>query len=494
MCDRTVYPSAMAASEPSVNGELLERIAGRKRVELHQKLAGVRDEFAHWTAEAGSCRLLRKHQSQIQRLTDQLSGMADSLAAQLAAIPAEADRVLGESRPLQLRVLEVHRLWDYYRSKLNLRYVAWFADYLAAADDLAWECYEPVREAASASADPPAVRAAPLVFLTGEFSPYTHARAARYEIEPLPEVLDSEEFRAIAAALPVPVIGVPWYQVAHLPDAPLIGHEIGHDLEKELGLTTTMEGDLATALAGLDDGERAVAWNAWRAELFADLYGLLCTGPAFVASMADLLAADPLEVADQAQIAAAWEPHPPASLRMRALTHALSLQGFETDALALRDAWEAAFPPDPRDRFLGEVPMVVEALWNSRYRQLGGPLCGAITFSRDQQDLAMAVKVGVLNGMAPQANDIRCLIAAARLAFDADPEGYHTRPRDGKKTAQELILDHVLSLRDNAPRNEEIGSSPGSDADRAAGMALWDRVQRTIAAKPSTTLQMDDDD
>jgi len=492
-----------------MNDDLRERIAVRKRAEIDQKLAGIRSEFAHWIAETGKGRPLRKHQSQIQRLTDQLGGMADGVAKKVEEIPADSDTLLAHSRSLQLRILEVHRLWDYFRSKLSLRYVTGLADYLAAADDLAWVCYEPVRAAARrakeqadvrAAARPaeeqagvraaarPAeeqagVRAAPLIFLTGEFSPYTHARAGHYEVEAIPDVLDSEEFQAVAAALPVPVIGVPWYQVAHLPDAPLICHEIGHDLEAELALTQTMQGHLASALNRLDDYQRAVAWDAWRPEIFADLYGGLCTGPAFVASMSDLLAADPVEIADEAQIAAAWQAHPPAAVRMRFMTHALTLQGFEDEGAQLRTAWETVFPLSAKNKYLDDAPAIVTELWNGEYPEFGKrSLPAALSFTAQQQDYALAIQEGVMAGEPPQVNDIRCLIAAARLAFDSDPKAYH-HPKPDKKPAQELILQHILSLRDNAPRRAEVTSSPGSEADRAAGAILLDRLERAIGAR-----------
>jgi hypothetical protein len=467
----------------TMNNDLRERIAIRKRAEIEQKLAGIHSEFAHWVAETGKGKPLRKHQSQIQRLTDQLGGMADGVAKKAKKIPADGDSLLAHSRSLQLRILEVHRLWDYFRSKLSVRYVTGLADYLAAADDLAWECYEPVREAAGSAEEQVVVRAAPLIFLTGEFSPYTHTRAGHYEVESLPDVLDSEEFQAVAAALPVPVIGVPWYQVAHLPDAPLICHEIGHNLEAELALTQTMQGHLATALKGLDDYERAVAWDTWRPEIFADMYGVLCSGPAFVASMSDLLAADPVEIADEAQIAAAWHAHPPAAVRMRLMTHALTLQGFDGEGAQLRTAWETVFPLHAKNKYLDDAPAIAAALWNGIYPELGKrPLPAALSFTAQQQNYALAVQEGVLAGQLPQINDIRCLIAASRLAFDTDPEAYHC-PKPGKKTAQELILGHILSLRDNAPRRAEIASSPGSEADRAAGEILLDRLERAIDAR-----------
>jgi hypothetical protein len=227
----------------------------------------------------------------------------------------------------------------------------------------------------------------------------------------------------------VPVIGVPWYQVAHLPDAPLICHEVGHDLEAELELTVEMERSLEAVLDGFDAG-RSAAWRAWRAELFADLYGMLCTGPAFVAAMADLLAADPVQVADEARTAAIWDPLPPASLRMRTLTHTLTLQGFGQEATQLWDAWRLAFSPRTDDPFVKEAPAIIEALWSTEYEALGGTVHGAITFSQEQQRVARAVETSVLSGDPPQTTDVRCVIAAARYAFDADPAAYPLPPTE----------------------------------------------------------------
>ena len=184
-------------------------------------------ERRHWSG-----RPLRKHQSQIRRLVEQLGGMADALQEHLEHADGAPAQVLSQARDNQLRVLEIHRLWDYYRAKLSLRYVPYFRPFLAAADDFAWECYEPARMQAVP------VEAAPLVFLSDDFSPYTRVGQDGYEVAELPGALDSAQFRDIAAELPVPVIGVPWYQVTHLPDAPAIGHEVGHDLELELDSAT----------------------------------------------------------------------------------------------------------------------------------------------------------------------------------------------------------------------------------------------------------------
>jgi hypothetical protein len=470
----------MAAPEPRVDDQALAAFVSRKRAELANKLAGIRTEWTCWLQATEPKQPLRKHQSQIVRLVDQLDGLTDVVGERIAALGDAPDRVLSEARELQLRVLEVHRLWDYYRVKLNLRYVSWFRDYLAAADDLAWECYEPARKLPSDQA----ARAAPLVFLTGDFSPYTHARASQYELEPMRGALNSEQFRAVAASLPVPVIGVPWYQVSHLPDAPLIGHEIGHDLEAELKLTAGMQGHVAPVLNALDDQQRGYAWGEWLSEVHADLVGLMCTGPAFASAMVDLLVADPVQVVAEAREAAAYRPHPPASIRIRVLAAALELQELHEASAALTTAWNAAFGALPAGGYRDDAPKVVAAIWNGKHEHLGGTLAGLLAFSARQQRDAETVRDTVLGGFPTAIADVRALIAGARLAYDAAPEKYETPRGPDKKTPQELVLSQIVGLRSDAPRKEELERSPARDDDRAAGRLLFDRI--THATEPGS--------
>src|SRR5205085_544367 len=164
---------------------------------------------------------------QIRRLTDQLRAMADDIGGRIQTVSLDDDKVLTECRQLQREMLDVHRLWDYYRSKLSLRYLAWFSGYLATADEFAWACYEPVQDAAGQEGAL-ALRGGPLVYFSGEFSPFTDVRGQDFDVPDVPGTLDSEEFEEVLAALPIPLVGVPWYQVAHLPDAVLIAHEVGH--------------------------------------------------------------------------------------------------------------------------------------------------------------------------------------------------------------------------------------------------------------------------
>jgi hypothetical protein len=218
----------------------------------------------------------------------------------------------------------------------------------------------------------------------------------------------------------------------------------------------------------------------------------MCTGPAFASAMVDLLAADPVQVADEARLAAAWLPHPPASLRIAVLAHALELQGFAEAGTAVRKAWDAAFPPTRRDRFACDTPRIVAALWTGRHDRLGVPLAEALAFTASRQRDAVTVRDTVMKGFRTHSSDVRALIAGARLTFDAEPGCYDTPRGPQGKTPQELILEQILELRDDAPRAEETERSPGPEADRTAGRALFDRISKTIAARPDMSTDRGD--
>jgi hypothetical protein len=462
------------------------RIAERKLLELRRKLAGITAEFDWWLADAGEKRPLRKHQSQITRLTDQLSGLAGRVQDEIGQALQDGGDILGASRDLQLRILEVHRLWDFFRSKLSLRYVAWFGPYLAVADEFAWACYRQALDHDS-RADVPAagIKAAPLVFLSGEFSPFTHPRQSPFDVEGVEGALDSVDFLQVLYALPVPVIGLPWYQVAHLPDVVAIAHEVGHDVERDLELTAVMQGHLRAATA-TTPGPLRNRWFGWLPEIFADLYGILSAGPAFASALTDLLAADPALVAAESADSRPAK-HPPAALRIELAAQALEQTGFPREAAGQRDAWAEAYGPgdtegDPVEPFLADAEVVVRELLDGRYPQFRCQrLRDVAAFSAGQQDDANAAAEAVLGGLEPPGDDIRCLVAAARLAFDRDPARYHLA-EEGAKTAQELIVERAVdNMSDSVRAGEEDTPAPAPDEDRAAGAGLFDLITALTA-------------
>lgn len=452
-------------------------MAERKVLELKEKLGGIGSEFDGWLADAGTGKPLRKHRTQITRLTGQLGAMADGIGGRIDEVSLDDDEVLAKCQQLQREMLEVHRLWDYFRSKFNLRYVSWFSSYLATADEFAWKCYEPAQDAARQEGAP-ALRGAPLVFLSGAFSPFTFARETPFAVGDEPDTTDSAQFQEFLAALPIPVVGVPWYQVAHLPDAVLIAHEVGHDVEKDFGLTAAIEVQAEAALGDLDPRDR-FAWTSWVREVWADLYGVHAVGPAFVTAMIDMIVTDPAEIEADTRAPLLFGQYPPAWLRVRAMTYALEKTGFPEEAKRHWKAWDDAFEAGGADAIAAVAEGVVEALIAGSFSELGDQTLGAVlSFSMTQQQTAEEVQRAALANVVPSSSDIRCLVAGARLAFDADPELYGTDQR--QPGSQNQILAKAVSAIGDQPRMRDAEQQVTEDEDRAAGEALFDRLVRGI--------------
>jgi hypothetical protein len=287
-------------------------LADRRRAELHAKLASIDLEFGRWREASERGQPLRKHYRQIRRVTKALDAMLIGIAQDVEA--AAGDDVLARARKLERSILELHRLWDYFRSKLALRSVSWFQQPLYAVDELAWACYEPLQLAMTAGG-PTDHKEPPLSFFNGAWSPFAAGRGRVYEPERVEgAILPTTSVRDAIRKLPIPVVGVPWYLAQHLPDSPVICHEVGHVAEQDFGLTEAV--DAALESAAIPDDERRPAWQSWRSEVFADVFGCLGAGSAFVSALMGFLVDDPAAVARQRLAAPGWGKYPTTDLRM----------------------------------------------------------------------------------------------------------------------------------------------------------------------------------
>ena len=116
---------------------------------------------------------------------------------------------------------------EYFRGKLGQRCDPILRPYLQYADELAWACYSPIQEMVFPDAKNPSMKEPPLVYLNGGISPFALARVDRFTAEEVAgEPLD-ESWEAVTRRLPVPVIGIPWYQIERIFDALAIVHEVG---------------------------------------------------------------------------------------------------------------------------------------------------------------------------------------------------------------------------------------------------------------------------
>src|SRR5436190_22597664 len=175
------------------------RVAARQR-----KLASLETEFAHWEEEsADGTRPLRLHHSQIDRITGVLRKLRSEISNPPAATGAAAKMLT--DRQVEATALELHRMWEFFRSKFAMRKVEWFQPYLNALDDFALACYKPARDSAAAAGTvtATALKQPPLLFFGGGWSPFAMSRDFPFEAEAVPgEPLRNDAFKAALKKLP----------------------------------------------------------------------------------------------------------------------------------------------------------------------------------------------------------------------------------------------------------------------------------------------------
>jgi hypothetical protein len=445
-------------------------LADRRRAELYAKLASVKLEFDRWRDASEQGQPLRKHYRQIRRVTKALDVMRMRIAQDVEA--AAGDDVLAQARQLERSILELHRLWDYFRSKLALRAVAWFQQPLYAVDELAWACYEPLQLAATADHKEP-----PLSFFNGAWSPFAAGRGRVYEPERVEgAILPTTSVRDVIRKLPIPVVGVPWYLAQHLPDSPVVCHEVGHVAEQDFGLTEAVE----AALEGADiPDERRPAWRSWRSEVFADVYGCLGVGSAFVSALMGFLVDDPVAIAKQQLTAPGWGKYPSTDLRMAFNFAVLRHIGLDGPAQDLEQQWSAYYGRDGMSAFRSDCEPVAEALLCSPLGPLGDvSLAHVLAFDQVAQSAAEEQARGVLVKKAPNPRDARRLHASVHLAFAADPETF------AEAGVAARALNTLWDAQDEGVRGP-AQAAPVEDfasVDEATGADIYEAMRRSGGA------------
>jgi hypothetical protein len=289
----------------------------RKLVELTQKLSGLDAEFGYWLNQSEAGCIFEKNHTQIRAVVAPLQRLRTQISNRLDQAAKGPETLIARGQGVEKMILATRRIWEFFRSKLAQRLEEQLAPYLAAADEYAWACYRPAQEQASLDWGNLHRKEPPLVFCNGGLSPFALPRDRPFEAEDVPnENLSGPELRRVLDRLPVAVMGVPWFQVHHLPDALVIGHEVGHAVEEDFGLARQIEGLWTAALERIDAAHRA-AWTDWRAELVADFYGGLCAGPAYVGAPMDFLTGDRTVVEGESRISPNWGLYPTAYLRMQ---------------------------------------------------------------------------------------------------------------------------------------------------------------------------------
>ena len=442
-------------------------LAKQRANELIYQKETLRREFAAWRARSQANQPLEKHNSQIARLTTQLEGFLAAVQDPNLDTPSFA-----ENERIYTRLLGAHRIWAYFRSKLALRDVAWLSDSLKVADELAWKCYEPARTAAKTAGtiDVGALKEPPLVFFTTDATPYAQARDMPFAPEGITS-RDALNFGAAILRLPIPLVGVPWFQLDHLPSAVVIAHEVGHAVDRDFGLRAA----LAPAIAATAiPPERQAAWVMWLPELLADVYGILCAGAAFVYALTSYLADAPDIVERETRSAPDWQTYPTRHLRVLFNLKVLELLDLSIDDLT--NAWHTAYAFHQLTEFEEDLEPVAEAILGAPLAVFGGQrLVDVLWFGdKQEQDSLRSQAKKFLDGFGLiQGTRFEKLIAVATFAYARDPQAYAAKDSNAKFT-ETLAAQIKQGVRaaDIKPNVQE--SDRRNQADAATGAALLD--------------------
>ena len=456
-------------------------ISQRKQFEMGKKLDSLAREFKHWRDESENFKPLQKHHTQIRRITYQLEGMHTAILAELKTVSeGKEENILSKARELEMDILEVHRIWEFFRSKLVLRSVGWFNPYLVAADEYAWACYEAAQLKLKADHVGSTLKQPPLVFFNGDASPYTMPRNRRFEAEQVEDVeIQNITAKAVLEALPVPVIGIPWFQVQHLPDALVIGHEVGHDVEEDFRLTRSIESLLEKGMENVPKAHWP-AWQSWLSEIFADVYGNLAAGPAFVESLLDFLATDRTTTETDQRQEWAWGEHPPDYLRILINLWVLRVQGFKDESDRLEKELKDVYKTHAMKEFEDDIEAIVKALINGPYPEFNNKkLSEVIDFKKADQKKAVGDSTRLSDGADPTTDNIRVLFAAASMAFRKDPTKYDA------KGVHARVLKRVSVIQKKGTRGKKKAAAENfDDRDKAAGQLLYTTLSKEKDKQP----------
>lgn len=456
-------------------------LVARKVAELDQKLNSLQTEFADWHQRSEEKQLLEKNYTQIRRVTKQLDAFRSEIRVHLDKLIDNPVQSLSDCRNLELDILEVHRVWQFFRSKLALRSIARFQDYLYAADELAWACYHPAQE----RVDPghkarDQIREPPLVFFNDGASPFAASRNQPYLVEEVAnKLLNMPALVASLKQLPVSTIGIPWFQIEHLPDGLVIGHEVGHNLEDDFALTDRLKKLLELALKKVA-GERQPTWRAWLGEVFADVYGCLATGPAFTGALIDFLAGDPQTITTEYLSEDNWSSYPTAYLRVLLSTGLLEKQGFKDAASKLLHDWQEAYHEEHALRdFERDIPFILDALVDGPYPEFqGAKLSDLLPFGAEELGRATDDSDRLLQKNLPErCKDARQYFAAVRFAYEKDTKLFTKHFTDGKFRERLLkSIPSALGTRGEKKRENKKELEKFDTYDRAAGAKLYQKM------------------
>ena len=317
----------------------------------------------------------------------------------------ETQRLKGEAATALARA---EKLWSFYYEIFSQRN-AGFANQLLAADRISKDCYQAVYMNLGTARKIPSPT--PLAYVDTGFGAATFRRGVRLT------ALSKRQNPFPLVIIPPVRLAAPWTLGA-------IPHEVGHNIQSDLGLWLEIRKEISKALAAKGHNRLVrVTLARWSKEIYADLIGVLLIGPAYVRSLMDVVGKDWMRTSffNKGGV------HPTPLLRVPLNTILLERMGFEDDARAIRDAWRLMYPgeldknlpPEMRKAFLAAAGVAVDTIINRKLPAYGDQsLIETVRFTPDDQKRAVEGAKRLATGKTTGILPSRFLIAAARIAFD----------------------------------------------------------------------------
>lgn len=451
----------------------------RSNIQLMHQQQALLKEFEYWRNNSNPGTAYAKHYSQIRSITGAIEKFLNDLPHQMRI----TDELFEQHSVHAAGLLYASHIWAFFRSKFALRLVGNHAyslkELLKCADEFAWNCYGPARDAAiqaeTLHADD--LKEPPLTFFANDAGPYMAQRNALFDPEGIKDQNQTfQRFQAALQQLPVPIIAMPWVQSNYLPAAVVIAHEVGHLIEGDFAHAKLLQ-DAIMGLTTIDENRRPY-WRKWTKELFADTYAILCSGPAYLVALMEYLVAPQRIVVHETLAEKTADIYPTRALRM--VFNLAVLRILELPDEGIGQMWQDAYPhPElaDYDKFCNDAVQIAALFLKTPIEKLGNrPLTQIMMMTPEQWQTIKSLAQKLLDvaaqrtSLAIATNDemlFRTWFAAATWANHTDPNTFT------QMGAQHLLLGRLAATITGVrrgPTHEAPAATPAAVARAGEGL------------------------
>lgn len=263
-------------------------------------------------------RYVGRHETQLAAIALVLEEALEGLEEHLGNLQPQTDveEFYGLCREYDEAIVWLRRLWEYFKDKFDQRDGPVLGPVLRSADEVVWSCWHEVfvqarRFDATLKQGP-----VPLSFIAAEYSP----AAVQSDRPPasLMMAADLEFLEPFLRTLPVPLLRLPPWCVAAPWWLIYVAHEVGHHIQRELGLIRWFADAVASAVATVGKMQPADAekWRRWGEEIFSDMFSVAILGPWAILGILEV------ELAPHRQMATRRREYPAPIIRLALMDRA----------------------------------------------------------------------------------------------------------------------------------------------------------------------------